>query len=92
MIFKEDEILQICGLDAQLILTAYCVSDALGVAAIKNSIGDFRNEISKHKGKFVSHLDLDYRFYVSSLLSLSIESADEVLKAKIFSAIVVPSC
>ena len=91
MIFKEEEMLELCKIDTELITKAYSVSDALGVSAIKNSISEFRNVIVSHKGKFVPHLDLDYRFYVSNLLSLSIETDDEELKAKIFSEIVTPS-
>ena len=91
MIFIEEEILQVCEIDAQLILKAYSVSDALGVVAIKNSISDFTMEIIKHKGKIMTSLDLDYRFYVSNLLNLSVASADDILKAKIFSEIVIPS-
>ncbi len=91
VIFKEEEILQVCELDAQLILKAYAVSDALGVAAIKNSISNFTMEITKHKGNIMTSLDLDYRFYVSNLLNMSVASADDIVKAKIFSEIVSPS-
>ena len=91
MIFKKEEMLELCKVDAELIVIAYSESDALGVGAIKNSILEFKHVIASHKGKFVPHLDLDYRFYVSNLLSLSIESDDEELKAKIFSEIVIPS-
>ena len=90
MIFEELGIIKLCKVDAELIVKAYSISDALGVGAIKNSISELKNVIVSHKGKFVPHLDLDYRFYVSNLLSISIESADEVLKAKIFSEIVTP--
>ena len=90
-IFKKYEMLELCKVDAELITKAYNVSDALGASAIKNSISEFKNVIASHKGEFVSHLDLDYRFYVLNLLSLSIETADEELKAKIFSEIVIPS-
>jgi len=91
MIFKKEEMLELCKVDTELIIKAYSVSDALGVSAIKNSISEFKNVIASHKGKFVPHLDLDYRFYVSNLLSLSIKSVNEELKAKIFNEIVMPS-
>jgi len=91
MIFKESEMNELCKIDAKLIVKAYGISDVLGVGAIKNSIDSFQNVIKSHKGSFVPHLDLDYRFYVSNLLFLSTESVDEVLKAKIFSEIVIPS-
>ena len=90
MIFKEEEMLELCKVDSKLISIAYSESDTLGVSAIKNSISEFKNVIASHKGKFVPHLDLDYRFYISNLLSLSLESVDEELKSKIFSEIVMP--
>ena len=55
------------------------------------SIMIFKREIKKHKGKFVPSMDLDYRFYITNLLSIACSSADEDLKAKIFSEVVVPS-
>ncbi len=91
MIFKEEDMLELCKVDAELIIKAYSINDIFGVSAIKNSILGFKNIIASHKGKFVPHLDLDYRFYVSNLLSLSIKSADEELKSKILSEIMIPS-
>jgi len=91
MIFKEPEMIELCKVDAELIVKAYSISDALGTSAIKNSISEFKNVIASHKGKFVPHLDLDYRFYVTNLLSISVASVDEDLKTKIFNEIVIPS-
>lgn len=91
MIFKKEDMLKLCKIDVKLIAMAYSANDALGADAIKNSILEFKHVLASHKGKFIPHLDADYRFYVSSLLSLSVESVDEELKAKIFSEIVIPS-
>lgn len=91
MIFKEKDILTICELDAELILKSFSVSDSLGITAIKSTISGFKSEICSYKGKIVPALDLDYRFYIVNLLNISVKDADEVLKAKIFSEIVIPS-
>lgn len=91
MIFKEEEILMLCSVDAELIIKAYGVSDTLGSSAIKNSIAEFSNEIHKHKGTFVPALDLDYRFYIVNLLRLACDTVDDNLKTKIFSEVLVPS-
>lgn len=91
MIFKEEEIIQMSTIDAELINKALIVSKSLGIAAIKNSIQSYKQLIQSHKCDFVPHLDLDYRTYIIKLLKIATESASEENKAIIFSEIVIPS-
>jgi len=91
MIFKEDEIIKLCEVDAEIINKALSVSESLGIIAIKDAIGNYTDLINSHKGSFVPSMDLDYRTYIINLLKLSTESASEENKAIIFSEIVTPS-
>jgi hypothetical protein len=91
MIFKEDEIIQLCTVDAEIITKALSVSKNLGIAAIKDSIGNYTGLIKSHKGTFIPSMDLDYRTYIINLLKLATESASEENKSIIFSEIIIPS-
>jgi len=91
MIFKEEEIIQLCKVDAELITMALSISEKLGILAIKDAINNYKSILMAKKGSIVSNMDLDYRTYIVNLLKLSTESANEENKAIIFSEIVIPS-
>ena len=91
MIFKEEEIIQLCKADAELITMALHISEKLGILAIKDAINNYKSILMVNKGSIVSNMDLDYRTYIINLLKLSTESASEENKAIIFSEIVIPS-
>ena len=91
MIFEEEEIIQLCKADAELITMALSISEKLGILAIKDAINNYKSILVANKGSIVSGMDLDYRTYIVNLLKLSTESASEENKAIIFSEIVIPS-
>ena len=91
MNFQEDEIIKLCEVDSEIINKSFSVSEALGVAAIKDSIANYHNLLRSLKGDFVSSMDLDYRTYIINLLKITTETANEKNKAIIFSEIVIPS-
>ena len=91
MIFKENEIIHLCEVDAEIINKALSVNKSLGVIAIKNSISNYHELLVSRKGDFVPSMDLDYRTYIVNLLKLATKSATEENKAVIFSEVVLPS-
>lgn len=91
MIFKEEEIIQLCKVDTELITMALSISKKLGILAIKDAINNYKSILMANKSSIVFNMDLDYRTYIVNLLKLSTESASEENKAIIFSEIVVPS-
>lgn len=90
MIFQEDEIIKLCEVDSEIINKSFSVSEALGIAAIKDSITNYHNLLRSLKGDFVPSMDLDYRTYIANLLKITTESANKKNKATIFKEIVLP--
>ena len=89
MIFKKDEIIQLCKVDAEIIAKSLSISKSLGITAIRDSVSNYRKLLSSHKGDFVPSMDLDYRTYIVNLLKLAIElTTAESDKAVIFSKII----
>lgn len=91
MIFQEEQIQELCLVDAEIINKALSISENLGIAAIKDAINNYTNIIKSHKGSFVSSMDLDYRTYIINLLRIITEQATEENKAIIFAEIILPS-
>ncbi len=56
-------------IDVKIVTLAFSVSETLGLAALDNSISEFRKLLVRDVGPFINGMNIEYRSYVIGLLS-----------------------
>ncbi len=68
-IINQTFISELLVVDIQIVNMAFNRSEGLGLAALRNSISEFRHLLEKDVGSFINGMNIEYRSYLVGLLT-----------------------